>query len=188
MEWLQKILAFFKRLFGLDNPTSAPQDSLNKSRIPQGTQELDLTTDDPPKYVLSKSVFTFQERKFFRILQKAVAGKYYIFPKVRLGDFVYLSNIPQDRKYHKNQIQCKHIDYLLCEKFDCTPILAIELDDSSHKQLDHRTRDEFKSKLLEDIGLPLLRFPVTAEYKVEEVQEKIIWRLQRQSPQNDTND
>lgn len=181
MAWLVRLWTRFIHWLGFSSSdfTSGIPNLVQSTPSPISEPELDLGTEEAPKYKQSDSVFTYQERRFFRALRDATGKKYEIFPKVRLGDFVYLSNLPKNQKYHRNQIQCKHIDYLLCEKFRFKPILAIELDDSSHNRLSRIESDEFKSTLFEEIGLPLLRFKIQSDYNSAEIVEKIEWRLQR---------
>ena len=160
--------------------TPLPGNEVVKSPPPIGkiTPQLELTTDEPPHYHLSNSLFTFQESKFYLLLVQAVGNRYQIFAKVRLADFVWLANYPREQKYHRNQILCKHVDFLLCERGRFSPILIIELDDSSHKLPEHQTRDEFKNKLFEAVGLPLLRLDLQKEYSVQHIREQIDKKLQ----------
>ncbi len=177
MNWIIRLWNALKRWFGFGSDESFSQPNTTISRIAPAEPQFDLTTKEAPQYQTRVSLFTYQEKKFFRALRSAVNKKYEIFPKVRLGDFVFLANEPEDRKYHNNQIQCKHIDYLLCEKFDFKPVLVIELDDSSHNRLERRLSDEFKSSLFEGIKLPLLRFTIETSYSPAEIAEKIGFRL-----------
>ena len=161
--------------------TPLPGNEVVKQPLPIGkiTPQLELSTDEPPHYRLSNSLFTFQEGKFYRVLVQAAGNRYQIFAKVRLADFVWLANYPREQKYHKNQILCKHVDFLLCERGRFAPVLVIELDDSSHKLPDHQARDEFKDKLFEAVGLPLLRLDLQKEYSAQHIREQIDEKLQK---------
>jgi len=135
--------------------------------------ELGLAAAVPPEYRQSKSLFTFRERVFFQALLEDVGSQYAVFAKVRLGDIIWLANEPENRKYHINQLLCKHFDFLLCEKGTYKPLLVIELDDSSHDKYEHHDRDEFKGKVCEDIGLKLWRPRVQQDYPKGFIAEQV---------------
>jgi len=53
------------------------------------------------------------------------------------------------------------------------PILAIELDDSSHREGRRRERDSFVDDALSAAELPLLRVPVRRSYSPQELADVI---------------
>lgn len=133
-------------------------------------QTLEIGADVPPQYRKQKSVLTFRERIFFKVLLQAAENQYQVFVKVRLADVVWLANEPKDRKDHIYQILCKHLDFVVCRNGQ-EPELAIELDDSSHKKYDHQLSDQTKEKILQMAGLPLVRIKVQEKYDVQELRE-----------------
>ena len=138
------------------------------------TPELRMASSEPPRYRKSKSLFSYREQVFYRALVGAVKDEYGIFAKVRMADFVFLVNEPVDRKSHLNQILCKHVDFLLCAREELKPVLAIELDDSSHRsKYDRHVSDEFKMATFEAIGLPLLRVELQQQYSLPELRDRI---------------
>ena len=172
---LQKITAFIKRgltrfvnwLAGRGEsivPTAPAKIETPTPPAAIREPELELAAAVLPEYRRSKSLFTFREREFFKALLEDVGSQYAVFAKVRLGDIIWLANEPENRKYHINQLLCKHFDFLLCEKGTYKPLLVIELDDSSHDKYEHHERDEFKDKVCEDIGLKLWRPRVQQDY------------------------
>lgn len=58
---------------------------------------------------------------------------------------------------------------MLCDPKTLKPILAIELDDSSHRRPDRQERDAFVEKVFETARLPLARVPVRAAYDTREL-------------------
>lgn len=165
-----------------DLPPSPPATtipSINPSPTPIYEPELAMKGTDAPRYELWPSVLTPREREFFKLLLDVVGDRYQIFAKVRLGDIFKLGNEPQNRKYHSNQLQCKHFDFLLCEKDWYKPVLVIELDDNSHKRPDHQTRDEFKDQLCRQANLKLWRPVVQRTYTKNYIREEIQQRLLR---------
>jgi len=70
-------------------------------------------------------------------------------------------------------MQCKHIDFVLCDRKYSEPLLAIELDDSSHKLYDHQESDEVKDHVCAEAGLPLLRVKVQQADPIAQIQAAI---------------
>ncbi len=115
-------------------------------------------------YLLTKA-----ERSFYGALQNAVGNQYLIFAKVRLADLVFIPARTEKRQTHFNRIQSKHIDFVLCDHGEIRPLLAIELDDSSHTRSDRQDRDNFVDAALAAAGLPILHVPARAGYNVQEL-------------------
>lgn len=115
-------------------------------------------------YYKKKYLLTKAEKNFYNVLEKAICDEdFYICPKVRLADIIYISGTKNRQKYF-NKIQSKHIDFLLCSKQYLNPVLAIELDDSSHNRTDRIDRDRFVDNALKSAGLPIFRVKVSYSY------------------------
>lgn len=97
-----------------------------------------------------------------------MAEEYEIFAKVRLLDVLSVK-AGAGRQAAFNRVQAKHLDFLLCERGTSRPVLAPELDDSSHQRSDRQARAAFVEEVLEVIGLPALRCPVTRTYDPPEI-------------------
>ena len=65
---------------------------------------------------------------------------------------------PVDKKdfIAKSKIIQKHIDFLVCTKWYLNPVLAIELNDWTHRTKDRYERDNFLDLAFQSAGLPLL--------------------------------
>ena len=136
---------------------------------------------DTLPYLHKDYLLTKAERKFFDVLHAVVSKQCHLFAMVRLADLIYIPKGTEKRQSHFNRIQSKHVDFVLCNKTELKPILAIELDDSSHQRADRKKRDEFLNKALEQAGLPLLRIPVRSGYDPQEIKQKIQAKLTRNS-------
>lgn len=66
-----------------------------------------------------------------------------------------------------------HLDFLLFNRLNKRPILAIEIDGGSHLEERQRIRDEKKNRILNHFGLALLRLPTTGSREKEKVLEKL---------------
>lgn len=208
MEFLRRLIAAFinalNEFFELFNDNKAKGKKKNVSQPPvpkeEGFQqgppmqeqkppvnvlvpvEMKLESDEPPVYKRNKSVLTYRERLLHSAIRKAIANEYMILMKVRMGDFVYVSNEPKDKKTHVNQVICKHVDFLLCGKLRLEPLLVIELDDSSHKLPDHLERDRIKNEILDSVGMPYLRVEMQQKYNPNELRRQIKGRILKETP------
>jgi len=124
-----------------------------------------------PKSLLSKA-----EVAFHKVLLDAVPEAP-IFPKVRVADVM-----DADERYSGDflRISQKHFDWVLCHPISFEPLIAIELDDSSH-QWSHKQRknDQVKDEVAQEAGIQLLRFPWQPHYDAAQIREKIATELDR---------
>jgi len=84
----------------------------------------------------------------------------------------------ENRQAHMNRVMSKHVDFVLCDLQAVTPVLVIELDDSSHGRDDRRARDEFVDGVLSAAGLPILHVAAKQSYAPKELAELIEAQLQ----------
>jgi len=165
---IRRFLAWLDNLLGnlwTGQPSSPP--SVAKQ------EELSIGSDEPPVYRKSKSILTFRERILFSALRKAIENEYWIMSKVRMADFMWISNEPKERKKHLNQILCKHVDFLLCTRIFLKPVLVIELDDPSHQWEGRAEYDRFKDETFASIGLPILRVKMQDRYDPAQLDQQI---------------
>ena len=108
-------------------------------------------------FALRPSLLTPTEITFYHSLQAATS--YHIAPQVRLADLLTLDPDSPTRQASLNRVQSKSIDFVLCDSNTMQPLLAIELDDKTHRQDHRKRRDDFVNRLFHYVGLPILRFP-----------------------------
>jgi very-short-patch-repair endonuclease len=113
------------------------------------------------------------ENRFYHILMQVVGHKYYIFAQVHLPTIVDHKVIGQNWKAAFRHIDEKSVDFVLCDKFDISPKLAIELDDSSHNQPARQERDAIVDRVLSEAGLPLLRVRSQSEFEPDTILQNI---------------
>jgi len=119
-------------------------------------------------YQLKGHFLSPAELSFYHVLSSIIAPKITVCPKIRLADIISVSRKKEYYTYF-NKISSKHIDFLLCQADTMQPILAIELDDSSHNRQRRQERDEFVNKAFKAIGLPLVRFPAQRAYVTKDL-------------------
>jgi len=125
-------------------------------------------------YMKKECLLSEAERKFYFVLFEILGNNYLIFSKVRMADLFYLPKMNNSDFYHyQNKIQSKHVDFLICDKENIKPLLAIELDDSSHLKIDRISRDNLVDKIFENAKLPIFRIKVSASYNKENLLNQI---------------
>ncbi len=129
-----------------------------------------LPAPKKPRYVTRKSLLSKAEIAFHQVLLEAVPEAP-IFPKVRVADVMEAAE-----RYSGDflRISQKHFDWVLCNPASFEPLIAIELDDSSH-QWSHKQRknDQVKDDAAREADIALLRFPWQREYDVAQIRERI---------------
>lgn len=118
------------------------------------------------------------EKAFFHVLQPLAAEhQCIVFAKVRLEDIVWVAPHVRNRFAMRNRIKSRHIDFVLCRVKDVQPILAIELDDSSHESFKANMSDVVKNEILQQAGMPLLRVRAASQYDAAQLSRLIEEKL-----------
>jgi hypothetical protein len=104
-----------------------------------------------------KKFFTKSEWQCYSELQKILGEKYIIFPKVRLTDV--LESVGEDRFKHYSRVRAMHFDFLILS-LDFVPLLALELDGSSHHNQKQQKSDATKNAACQAAGFRLERILV----------------------------
>lgn len=110
-----------------------------------------------------KPLLTPTEAQFHDCLEALTQARCRIQVKPRLAD------VFQHHGSGFQQISQKHVDFLVCRNDDWTPMLAIELDDDSHRDTDRKKRDMSVNALFASTGIPLVRIHVRDMDKMEEL-------------------
>lgn len=143
----------------LNNKTTAKK--INK--IKKESEDINTNINNFPykaKLLLTKSEYTF-----FKTLQKILDNdKFIICPKVRLEDFIDVTDKQEIFKY-RGYIKSRHVDFLICDN-NLHILFAIELDDKTHNSEKAKNTDEFKNKLFEKIGIKLYRIKTEDNYEI----------------------
>lgn len=87
---------------------------------------------------------------------------HHIFSKVRIIDFIHPTD-PENYAKWRNKIWAKHIDFLICDDHS-KPVLAIEVDGTSHQSVKRMERDDFVDKVFDDVNFKLYRVPVGSDF------------------------
>lgn len=132
-------------------------------------------------YRLRGPLLSRGELFFFLTLRRAVAGGYIITFKVRLADLVTCDVADWDAGFG-HMIARHHLDFVLCDRETTEVLLAIELDDRSHRKLARKRRDRFVTAALKAAGIPLLRVRAAARYDSQVLDRKIAASISKLKP------
>jgi hypothetical protein len=123
-------------------------------------------------FAKKKYFFSEAEKKFYLILEQiADKNNWVIFSKINLRDLFY--TFGENKLIYYNRIKQKHVDFLLCDNSAFLPVIAIELDDSSHNLEKRIERDDFIDKAFASAELPLLRVRAAANYDINVLEQEI---------------
>jgi very-short-patch-repair endonuclease len=89
---------------------------------------------------------------------------------VGLKDVVYVTKGIGAWRTHMNRIDRKHLDFVICDA-NLAPVLAVELDDSSHDNEERRERDEFLDQVLAASTLPIVHVRAKRGYVPDELRK-----------------
>lgn len=129
------------------------------------------------QYTRKASFMTRSEREFYEMLLAAVGNEMHVFAQVHLPTILDHKVNGQKWGGAFRHISQKSVDFVLCDKKDIAPLLAIELDDRSHERSDRIERDREVERMLSEAGMPLLRVPdyksLTSASLAERIRETI---------------
>jgi hypothetical protein len=131
-------------------------------------------------YHLRDDFLSNAETSFFQVLKTMTGNHLIICPQVSLSAVFFVSRGESFQAY-QNKIDRKRVDFLLCDSNTLKPLLAIELDDSSHARPDRQERDSFVEDVFEAARLPLVHIPVQQSYNTRELGALFQAALQRKS-------
>jgi len=117
------------------------------------------------------------EHEFFDILVSIVGNQYYVFPQIHLSTILDNKVVGQNWRGAFRHIDEKSVDFVICDKAYIKPLLAIELDDSTHDQENRRKRDIEVERILSNANLTLLRFGNNGHFDREEIKRTVLEKL-----------
>lgn len=112
-----------------------------------------------------KTLLTPAELSFFHVLSRVVDGRYLIMTKARLADLFGLRR-EEETSPAIERINCKHVDFVLCDPRTSEMLAAIEIDDSRQ---DRTERNRLMDRFFSWNHLPLIRVPSSFIYAPEKL-------------------
>jgi hypothetical protein len=148
---------------------------IDKEYLSNGFKEVKVPNKEPAKYSdnyeKKARIMTLRERLFYDKLKQVVVAGYYIYPQVHVTEILQ----PKQSLYGGLRLAAfrgisqKSVDYLIVDN-NQSPVLAIELDDSTHEKEDRADRDWFIECAFKSAGVPLLRFASRTDYNVSDLE------------------
>ena len=124
-------------------------------------------------YIPKRFIMNRNEYAFYKLLLMSVGYKQCVIPQVHLDELVKPRTSKQSRIFSFRHINQKSVDFVVCNTAGMHPVVAIELDGSSHSKDNTIARDAEVERILEQVRIPLLRFKNDEKVSIEELQKKI---------------
>lgn len=122
-------------------------------------------------------LMTRAEHEFFDVLVDVAGDQYYVFPQIHLATLLDNKIVGQNWRGAFRHVDEKSVDFVICNKIQIKPFLAIELDDRSHEREDRKERDKEVELILSEAGLPLLRVVDHGNFNKEEIKRLVFEKI-----------
>ena len=121
------------------------------------------------RFLLSKP-----ERYFYKVLRETFS-RYTILTKVKLADLIE-ANVHPRWQTNFTWIRSKRIDFVICDA-GLSPLVAVELDDSSPKCVDQQEYDTLVDRILREASLEIVHVPKQKQYRHNELRQLLLPKL-----------
>jgi uncharacterized protein DUF2726 len=128
-----------------------------------------------------KSLLSPAELAFYNALKAAVGDRFIILLKVGVRDLCEITH-QEVKQAAFNRVAAKQVDFVLCDQTTLSPVVAIELDDSTNLPRDRAERDVFMNELFRVIGVALIRHRVQTVYDTAAIDRWVQAALARLRP------
>lgn len=118
-------------------------------------------------------LFTPVEHSFLNLIEQAMGREFRIICRVRLNDLVSVRNTTSKKTASQavSRASSRQLDFVLVDKNDMSPVLAIDLVHSQGKEGYKSQKDWFVTGALDAAGLPHARIKVKSGYSVDDIRE-----------------
>ena len=118
-------------------------------------------------------LFTPVEHSFLNLIEQAMGREFRIVCRVRLNDLVSVRQTTNKKTASQaiSRASSRQLDFVLVDKTDMSPVLAIDLVHSQGKDGYKSQKDWFVTGALDAAGLPHARIKVKSGYSVEDIRE-----------------
>jgi hypothetical protein len=132
-------------------------------------------------FAVKKQLFTAAERQFLQLIEQAVGDEFRVMCRIKLIDLLSLRSNTDKKIANSALLRAggKQIDFVLCDRKDMTPVMAIDLVYGKGKDGHNTQRDFFVSGALDTASIPHVRIKAKGEIK-ECIEAKLIPLRRRQ--------
>ena len=118
-------------------------------------------------------LFTPVEHSFLNLIEQAMGREFRIVCRVKLSDIVSVRQSANKKTASQalSRASSRQLDFVLVDKHDMSPILAIDLVHNQGKEGYKTQRDWFVSGALDAAGVPHARIKVKSGYSVDDIRE-----------------
>lgn len=118
-------------------------------------------------YEKKKSLVTQTEMQFLHAIRNVLPRGYYVQPQVNLASIVRRT----DHAKYQNEL-FHNVDFLITDA-SCEPLVAIEVNDETHKAKGRKYRDVRVKHILEEAGVPLITLWVDKGVHPDYIEKRI---------------
>ena len=129
--------------------------------------------ETPLRSYFRKPFLLSKPEKYFYNVLREVFGTHTILAKVRLADLVEANERHPHWQANFNRIRGKHVDFVICDAWLC-PLIAVELDGSSHERIDRQRRDNLVDQILKEASLQIIHVPRQKRYLHKEIRQLLL--------------
>lgn len=118
-------------------------------------------------------LFTPVEHTFLNLIEQAMGHEFRIVSRVRLNDIVSVRQSANKKTASQalSRASARQLDFVLVDKRDMTPVLAIDLVHNKGQDGYKAQKDWFVTGALDAAGVPHARIKVKSGYSVDEIRE-----------------
>ena len=128
-----------------------------------------------------KSLLSPVELAFYNVLKAAVGDRFVILLKVGVRDLCEITHRQMNQAAF-NRVAAQRVDFVLCDQTTLSPVVAIELDDSTNYPRERADREVFMNELFRVIGVALIRHRVQPTYDTAAIERWVDAALTRLRP------
>lgn len=137
-------------------------------------------------YAKKEYYISVAERYLYERLQQIIPSSYVVFPQVLLSSIVKPECDKSEFWKYQNKINRKTLDFVIFEKPNLKPVIAIELDGITHEWKSREARDEFVDSVLEAAGLKIIHAEYNARNEYHSLQADIMLKISDAFPRSVT--
>ncbi|MBT1452497.1 DUF2726 domain-containing protein [Glaciecola sp. XM2] len=130
-------------------------------------------------FAVKKQLFTSAERQFLALIEQAAGDEFRVLCRVKLIDLLALRSNTDKKIANSALLRAggKQVDFVLCDRKDMTPVMAIDLVYGQGKAGHNTQRDFFVSGALDTASIPHARIKAKNGYTLAEIKECIETKL-----------
>lgn len=127
----------------------------------QSKKSVSAKFNDKPRLKLNLPFLSSNEVKFLAVFQNSLPSEYVAFPKVCMKNIVK----PDGSLIIYNEIENEQLDIVVFLKTKMQPVMAVDLLDPSKGDRNSTKNNEFVTKSLKSINLPVLTLALDHDYE-----------------------